>query len=332
MNGKVVDFFEILSEDNSLIEREMYKNFGMYPVVSGQTKNNGIVGYIKKYRYDGEFLTWATYGIKAGTVFYRNFKFSIGRNCAGLKLRDKYKGKINLEYMKLLLQKKIIREMGSKNCRGNASTELVSNIDIKIPDDIKEQESIVALFHIEKEKYMRIKEKKKKILKITKLLSKLKCEKERIVFCKHFITILGKQFTEKEAYYSYGNIPVYTASIFKPSYFVKDNINGKIKVNGPCLIWGRKGNAGKLNLIENEMEFYITDVSGIIYPKKEVKGLYNLKFLRYYLESEFMDKIKSKENNPQLNKTDIESKMIPFPSKGIQDEIVNIIDRIKSEN
>ena len=37
MRGKTIEFFEILGEDSSLIEREMYKNVGEYPVFSGQT-------------------------------------------------------------------------------------------------------------------------------------------------------------------------------------------------------------------------------------------------------------------------------------------------------
>lgn len=324
MNGKVIEFFEILGEDSNLVERESYKNFGKYPVFSGQTKNKGIVSFINNYLYNGEFITWTTYGVKAGTVFYRKGKFSIGRNCAGLKLKEKYGDKINLNFIKILLQKKIIREMGSKDCRGNASIDLVSNIEISIPN-IDEQNKIVEISKKEYEKFLKIKGREEKINKIKKLFSDLILEEEPIILCRNFEIILGTQFSEKEAYYSTGEIPVYTASISKPSYYVKDSLKEKVKVKGPCLIWARKGNAGKLKLIQDEKEFYITDVSGIIKPKEKFKDKYNLIFLRYYLESIFLKNLKSIENNPQLNKTYVESALIPFPEKDKQDEIVEII-------
>lgn len=300
---------------------------GKYPVFSGKTINKGLVGFTDSYKYDGKFLTWTTYGIKAGTVFYRDCRFSIGRNCAGLKLKDEYKGEINLKYIKILLQKKVIQEMGSKDCRGNASVELVINIDLDLPNkDV--QDKVVMLAEKEFKEYEKKNKRKLKINKIKELFGKLNIKKTPIVFCSHFSVILGKQFSEKEAYRLIGKIPVYTASIYKPSYFVKDNIKEKVKVKGPCLIWGRKGNAGKLNLIENDKEFYITDVSGIITPKKEFEKMYNVKFLKYYLEALFLKEIHSKENNPQLNKTDIESMVISFPDKTEQNEIVHLIDNI----
>ena len=285
------------------------------------------MGYIDSYKYEGEFLTWTTYGVKAGTVFYRNCKFSIGRNCAGLRLKGKYKGEINLKYIKLLLQKKIFDEMGSKDCRGNASTELVSNIEIDIPKP-EEQNKIVRLSEEEHKKYSKKIEKKAKINKINKLFSQLTINKTPIVLCSQFSIVLGTQFSEKEAYYFAGKIPVYTASINKPSYYVEDKLKDKVKVKGNCLIWARKGNAGKLKLIDNTKEFYITDVSGIIKPQKNFRKKYNLKFLKYYLESIFLKEIKSKENNPQLNKSDIESMVISFPDRNEQDVIARLINKI----
>ena len=324
MKGKIIEFFEILGEDNKLIERESYKNFGVYPVFSWKTKNNGIVARINKYKYSGEYLTWTTYGIKAGTVFYRNCKFSIGRNCAGLKLKEKFNGKLNLLFVKLLLQKTIFQEMGSKDCRGNASVELVSNIELSFPSRT-EQDKIVAIAMEEHKKYLYKQKVKEKLKKINKLFSKLNITTESVILCRHFDIILGTQFSEKEAYFLTGRIPVYTASIYEPSYYVKDGVTDKVKVKGPCLIWARKGNAGKLKLIEDEEEFYVTDVSGIIRPKEAFQKKYNLKFLKYYLESIFLKNIQSEENNPQINKTDIESMVISFPVKEEQDKIVKII-------
>jgi restriction endonuclease S subunit len=328
MQGKVIEFFDTLGEDSNLIGRNIYINYGKYPVLSGQTSNKGVFGYINKYKYDTECLTWTTFGVKAGTVFYRTGKFSIGRNCAGLKVKKKYKKDINLKYAKIILQKKVMETIGSKECRGNASIDLVQNILIKFPN-IAKQNEFVELIEKQKEIYV-AKVINKKILekKIKKLFNSLKVYDNPIILAQHFDIILGTQFSEKEAYSLFGQIPVYTASINKPSYYVKDNICGKVKAKGKCLIWARKGNAGKLKLIDDVSEFYITDVSGIIKPKDKFKQKYNLKFLQYYLESIFMKNIRTQDNNPQINKSDIESMQITFPTKEVQDELAKSIENI----
>lgn len=53
------------------------ENAGDYPVYSSQTENNGELGKISTYDYEGEYLTWTTDGANAGSVFYRNGKFTV---------------------------------------------------------------------------------------------------------------------------------------------------------------------------------------------------------------------------------------------------------------
>ena len=62
-------------------------NVGDYPVYSSQTENNGELGKISTYMFDGEYLTWTTDGANAGTVFYRNGKFSVTNVCGLLKVK-----------------------------------------------------------------------------------------------------------------------------------------------------------------------------------------------------------------------------------------------------
>lgn len=63
-------------------------NSGEYPVYSSQTENNGELGKILSYDFDGEYLTWTTDGANAGSVFYRNGKFSVTNVCGLLKVID----------------------------------------------------------------------------------------------------------------------------------------------------------------------------------------------------------------------------------------------------
>lgn len=64
------------------------ENFGSYPVYSSQTANNGEIGKIDTFDFDGEFISWTTDGANAGTVFYRKGKFSITNVCGLIKIND----------------------------------------------------------------------------------------------------------------------------------------------------------------------------------------------------------------------------------------------------
>lgn len=58
------------------------RNEGIYPVYSGQTENNGVMGKINKYDYDvDECLFTTTVGAKAMTPKYLTGKFCLSQNC-----------------------------------------------------------------------------------------------------------------------------------------------------------------------------------------------------------------------------------------------------------
>jgi type I restriction enzyme S subunit len=66
---------------------EILDNPGSYPVYSSQTENNGVMGYLDTYDFEGTYLTWTTDGAKAGTVFYREGKFNCTNVCGTLKAK-----------------------------------------------------------------------------------------------------------------------------------------------------------------------------------------------------------------------------------------------------
>ena len=73
----------------SSVEIDRQKN-PLYPVYSSQTSNNGIMGYLDNYMFDGEYITWTTDGANAGTVFYRKGKFNCTNVCGTLKIQPKF--------------------------------------------------------------------------------------------------------------------------------------------------------------------------------------------------------------------------------------------------
>ena len=66
------------------------QNLGEYPVYSGQTENNGIMGKINSYDYDlDECLFTTTVGAKCMTLKLLKGKFSLSQNCLIMKLKSK---------------------------------------------------------------------------------------------------------------------------------------------------------------------------------------------------------------------------------------------------
>ena len=76
-----------LTRGRVISKKEMEENIGIYPVYSSQTSNEGKIGSIDTYDFDGEYVTWTTDGANAGTVFYRNGKFNCTNVCGVLKLK-----------------------------------------------------------------------------------------------------------------------------------------------------------------------------------------------------------------------------------------------------
>lgn len=75
---------------------------GKYPVFSSQTKNDGCLGFIDTFDFDGSILTWTTDGANAGSVFVRNGKFNCTNVCGTLTPKSKLDLKYYLYYLQTL--------------------------------------------------------------------------------------------------------------------------------------------------------------------------------------------------------------------------------------
>jgi len=60
---------------------------GEYPVYSSQTEDNGVLGFLRTYDFDGDYITWTTDGANAGTVFRRKGRFNCTNVCGTLKAK-----------------------------------------------------------------------------------------------------------------------------------------------------------------------------------------------------------------------------------------------------
>ena len=98
-----------------------------------------MLGNISSYDYDGEYLTWTTDGANAGTIFYRNGRFSITNVCGLLKpVHDK----ISIRYLYHILCITTKQYVNS----GMGNPKLMSNVmaRIRIPVPTFEEQVRIA--------------------------------------------------------------------------------------------------------------------------------------------------------------------------------------------
>ncbi len=93
LNGAEVEWKPLIKVASLTRGRVISKEYltdhlGDYPVYSSQTVNNGEIGKINSFDFDGEFVSWTTDGANAGTVFYRSGKFSITNVCGLIKIQN----------------------------------------------------------------------------------------------------------------------------------------------------------------------------------------------------------------------------------------------------
>lgn len=127
---KRVDDVCRISRGRVMSKSYIASNEGEYPVYSSQTENEGILGTICTFDYDGEYLTWTTDGANAGSVFYRNGKFSITNVCGLLDVQDDVVNTKFLYYVLVVVAPKFVNKgMGNPKLMSN----VMGRISIPIP-------------------------------------------------------------------------------------------------------------------------------------------------------------------------------------------------------
>ena len=114
-----------------------------YPVYSPQTSNDGIMGYLDDYMFEGEYISWTTDGANAGTVFYRNGKFNCTNVCGLLKL---IKG-FDTHFVSLVLAEATKEYVSINLANPKLMNNTMGNIQIRLPK-LEEQKRISIVFRV----------------------------------------------------------------------------------------------------------------------------------------------------------------------------------------
>ena len=101
-----------------------------YPVYSSQTSNNGILGYLDNYDFDGEYITWTTDGANAGTVFYRKGRFNCTNVCGTIKVNEN----IDAYFLSVVLQSATAKYVSTNLANPKLMNNTMASIRVKLPD------------------------------------------------------------------------------------------------------------------------------------------------------------------------------------------------------
>ncbi|VDR41741.1 restriction endonuclease subunit S [Mycoplasmopsis caviae] len=137
--GEICD----ISRGKTYTKQYIANHSGKYPLYSSQTINNGVLGYISSYDFDGEYVTWTTDGVYAGTIFYRDKKFSLTTHCGLLSIKDK--NIISPKFLSYILSINSKKYVNYASSNPNLTSNVMAEISIPVPPLEKQKEIVDKL-------------------------------------------------------------------------------------------------------------------------------------------------------------------------------------------
>ena len=330
---------------------------GEYPVYSSQTRDDGKIGSIDTYDFDGDYVTWTTDGAYAGTIFYRSGKFSITNIC-GL-IFPKNKNKLNLKFVFYWLQittKKYVKD-------GSGNPKLMSNVmgSIKIPiPSLETQEKIVKILdnftnyvtelQAELQAELQVRNKQynyyRDMLLSEDYLNKISKKLDSLNYVLRLTTLgeIGKftrgnglqkkDFREKgKPVIHYGQIYTqYGFSTDKTISFAEENIFSKLRKAKPNDILIATTSENIEDVAKSTVWLGNEEVgfSGDMYSYSTNE---NSKYIAYYFQTAGFQKQKERKVTGtkliRIHGEDMEKFTISLPPIEIQNKIVKILDRFQ---
>lgn len=303
----------VLKRGKVYSKKYISENSGEFPLYSSQTTNNGILGEINSYDYDGNFLTWTTDGAYAGTIFHRKGKFSITNICGLIQVRYEQLNIRFLFYWLSIEAKKFVHSgMGNPKLMSNQ----IAKINIPIPP-LYVQEKIVEILD-----------------KFTELEAELEARAKQYEYYRNKLLTFGEEVERK----TLGEVSEISTGVSNR----KDEVE-----NGKYPLYVRSKNILRSDCYQfDETAIIIPGEGGIGEIFHYAVGKYALhqrayrvhihdeklldKFVFYYLVEHFKEYIVSISYNAtvsSIRKPMLAELLIPLPPLHVQEKIVSILDK-----
>ena len=313
-----------LTRGRVISKEYLANNLGDYPVYSSQTVNNGEIGKINSFDFDGEFVSWTTDGANAGTVFYRSGKFSITNVCGLIKIQNNLELNYKFLFYWLSIEAKnhVYSGMGNPKLMSHQMEKILIPIPplsvqteiVKILDALTALTSELTLRWKQYEYYRE------------KLLSEE--ELEKVGFEWKTLDQISENLDSKRkpitsGLRTSGKIPYYGASGIVD--YVKDYI-----FDGDFLLISEDG----ANLLARNTPIAFS-ASGKIWVNNHAHILKfetyeERRFIEFYLNKIDLTPYISGAAQPKLNKKNLNSIKFPIPSIPEQQRIVSILDKFET--
>jgi len=312
---KISDICE-LGRGRVINKHYIEQNVGDYPIYSSQTSKNGIFGKINTYDFDGEYVTWTTDGIYAGTCTYRNGKFNCTNVCGTLKSKN---DKLKMKFLPYVLN-----EVTDNYVIKTANPKLMNNVmaTIKIPlPPLKIQEKIIKKCELIDDEVVKanieVEKSEKEIISImgsdkNSTLKKLRdiCSMKAGKFVKASQIEPDK---EEGLYPCYGG----------------NGLRGYVQTfthNGTYSIIGRQGAlCGNITFVKDK--FHATEHAVVVTPTIEL----DTKWLYHKLVIMNLNQYATGVAQPGLSVKNLEPIDIEIPNLDVQKEIVQKIEILEAK-
>lgn len=165
---KIGNLYNFVKGTNRINKKIINQNKGKYPVYSGSKTNDGLMGHINFYDFDGEFIRIITVG-QVGETSIIQGKFSLAQNNGVLVSKNKSKTNFIInEYLRIVLLARLknkAKGADTGNKQQSLTNKQILSTTINIPInkngnyDIEKQKEIVKKYEIVEEKKKELKEK-----------------------------------------------------------------------------------------------------------------------------------------------------------------------------
>lgn len=339
---KIKDMFYI-NQGHQITDEEIYRKTGNIPIY---TAGNIIKGYGDSSLVFEKELPCITYQTKgfSGIVSVQRELFD-ANNTAALILKEEFKGKVNLDYIAIILRETLCKYTTAESGVSYLNKDIVKDIAINLQYkyngefDLEYQEQIVNI-------YKKLNSLKKELIFLQKKLDNiLESELDMPNFCilkMDEIANLNKgsnKVSEEMIYKNYklDGYPVFSSATQNDGLMgeVSKECFDKMDKKGLAgeLTWTTNGYAGKV--FYRVKDYLYSEKCGRIIIKDKYKDKINNKFLMYYLNQVTYKYKTSESNNGKLDIIHMSNIPVKIPVNNdgnidinYQRKIVKLYDKI----